>query len=277
MWLLYLDESGDVGLELDKGAARCFILGGLLLEDKDWHEINAGLEEVLSKHLGQDRAKKLELHGGDLLQGRKEFRKLHINRRLAIFKDALEVLARIKSIKVVVVLDKRGCPIGLDIRLAVSYQLCKVLEACLAQDVYQNSLMIICDHHGAEHRFKTLLNILSKRSGQAEFGCLRNKLIENAFFVDSASSRLVQASDLICYAIYRFVTKCDTQLMELIETKIACISGQPPKYVGFSYISSTNQVNFRFTKIPIPPGSYIPVDDLVREINAVRIGEWGAS
>ena len=40
MKLMYLDESGSTGTDYDNKQQPIFVLGGLTVEDKNWHKIN---------------------------------------------------------------------------------------------------------------------------------------------------------------------------------------------------------------------------------------------
>ena len=40
MYLLYADESGNTGTDLDNKQQPIFVLAGILVNDKNWHKIN---------------------------------------------------------------------------------------------------------------------------------------------------------------------------------------------------------------------------------------------
>ena len=40
MYLMYADESGNTGTDYDNKEQPIFVLAGILVEDKKWHDIN---------------------------------------------------------------------------------------------------------------------------------------------------------------------------------------------------------------------------------------------
>ena len=45
MYLMYLDESGSTGLDLDNKNQPYFVLAGVSVKDAKWHEINDYFEQ----------------------------------------------------------------------------------------------------------------------------------------------------------------------------------------------------------------------------------------
>ena len=40
MYLMYLDESGSTGLDLENNNQPIFVLAGIIVNDKNWHKVN---------------------------------------------------------------------------------------------------------------------------------------------------------------------------------------------------------------------------------------------
>ena len=64
MYLIYADESGNTGTDLDNPNQRIFVLGSLVLKDKDWHKINNYFNEKKVEIF--EKFKDIEIHTNEI-------------------------------------------------------------------------------------------------------------------------------------------------------------------------------------------------------------------
>lgn len=70
MYLLYVDESGSTGLDLDNINQPFFVLAGIVITDKNWHKINDYFEQEKQKIYSD--FKDIEIHAYELFNSNKK-------------------------------------------------------------------------------------------------------------------------------------------------------------------------------------------------------------
>ena len=93
MKLLYIDESGSTGLDMDNKQQPYFILAGVCVEDKKWHEINDYFEEEKIKICSD--FKDIEIHTNELFNTNKKshFYKNNWKYNLAILEKLVNLVS----------------------------------------------------------------------------------------------------------------------------------------------------------------------------------------
>jgi hypothetical protein len=115
MYLLYVDESGDIGLV--SSPARYFILSGLVVHELRWHQT---LEAVIRfrRGLRAQYGLKLreEIHAANFLHKPRELARIPKHLRLLLLRDVLDFEASLPDINILnVVVDKQGKPGSYDV------------------------------------------------------------------------------------------------------------------------------------------------------------------
>lgn len=115
MYLLYVDESGDIGM--DGSPSRYFALSGFVVHELRWHDT---LEAILDfrKRLRDSYGLKLreELHAGDMLHRPGDLSRIPKSIRLKILREALEFQSNLPDVSIVnVLVDKQGKPSEFDV------------------------------------------------------------------------------------------------------------------------------------------------------------------
>jgi hypothetical protein len=115
MYLLYVDESGDVGIDGSPG--RYFALSGFVVHELRWHDT---LEAILDfrRRLRDTYGLKLreELHAGDMLHKPGELARIPKSIRLKILREALDFQSALPDVSIVnIVVDKLGKPLDFDV------------------------------------------------------------------------------------------------------------------------------------------------------------------
>lgn len=108
MYILYVDESGDVGIT--GSPSRYFALSGFVVHELRWHET---LEAIISfrQHLRDKYGLKLreEIHAGHFLHKPGALARIPKSMRLRILREALDFQGELTDINVLnVVVDKNG-------------------------------------------------------------------------------------------------------------------------------------------------------------------------
>lgn len=115
MYLLYVDESGDVGIDGSPG--RYFALSGFVVHELRWHDT---LEAILDfrRRLRDTYGVKLreELHAGNMLHKPGELARIPKSIRLKILREALDFQSALAGVSIVnIVVDKLGKPLDFDV------------------------------------------------------------------------------------------------------------------------------------------------------------------
>jgi Fe-S cluster assembly scaffold protein SufB len=285
MYLLYIDDSGDDGRS--PASSSHFLLGGLAIRVSAWRGLVQRIDKLVVKHLG-DQAVKVELHGSDMLSGRNFYRSVPSATREALFHEVLEEIGKPTSPASLffVVVHKGSLPVTRGVRIVATLQLCQRFNAFLTRESEgkEEHGLLICDEHTQQSQVKSLLAVIHSGGLPRQ---LRDNLIETAFFVESHESRVLQAADLACHAVYRFITQGDDRFTHLIERRIVRDTerrrdkrtgkaSQITLHYGLRYIaadpaSGLSRVlpfkHLRVTKTTnLPRGSFLPVGELEKEL-----------
>lgn len=214
MYLLYLDGSGSV----KNPNERYFILAGIsVFERQIYHLISKADRYVES--LGIDSNDEVELHASDMAAGRNPpWKGSNRSQRLEFIEGGLDLLkdAHWSVRAFAVAVDKQA--VSPDDPVERAYE-----EICNRFNLYLARLQ---NRHNDKPRglvvmdksnYEVTLQGLAKRFRDhgTRWGDLRN-LAEVPLFVDSAASRLIQAADLLAWAVWRRYEKAETRYFDRI-------------------------------------------------------------
>lgn len=73
MNLIYLDESGNTGLNLKDRQQPIFVLAAIVIHSTKWFDMEKDFHGVLRKYFGPDLPDDIELHAMDLKNQKKTF------------------------------------------------------------------------------------------------------------------------------------------------------------------------------------------------------------
>ncbi|MHC4636916.1 MAG: DUF3800 domain-containing protein [Planctomycetota bacterium] len=73
MYLVYIDESGNTGLNLKDSQQPVFILAAMILYESKWFSLEKQFLEISKKYFGATLPSPYELHAMNLKNGRKAF------------------------------------------------------------------------------------------------------------------------------------------------------------------------------------------------------------
>lgn len=217
MYLLYLDDSGSVS---NKNEAY-FVLGGLCVPENSVSWLSGELE-VLAEEIDPDSPRSVEFHAADIFGG-----------RYGVWQNFRRKEERIQIIKrVLAVLDKTSPG-------SVAVFACAVHKESISDDPVQTAFeqlssrfdiyvrrqnaergerqrgMIILDKSSYETSLQHLANHFKQQG--TRWGNRLSTLSEVPLFIDSKSSRIIQLTDHIAYAVFRRYDQADLTYFNCIE------------------------------------------------------------
>lgn len=212
MYLVYIDESGNTGLNLKDSQQPIFVLAALLIEEKKWFELEQEFHAILLKHFNGTIPSKCELHAIQLKVGSGVFKHLALQQRITLRND---MLALVQKHKIPVVyrrivkksfekfcLETYGAGIHIDPYIMALPFVCTEVDDYLMNQAGNSLGLFIFDEQKeyfihVERSIKMLR--LDKKSSLKT-----SNIIEKGFFVDSQKSFAVQLTDIVAYYIRKY-------------------------------------------------------------------------
>ncbi len=215
MYLVYVDESGDVGQQ--PGSTRYFALSGLVVHELEWH---SSLELVLDfrRDLRVRYGLKLreEIHAAKFIHHPGELQRIRKDLRLRILREVLDFQAlNLKSINIInIVIDKQGKSANFDV---FNYAWMVLLQRFENTMLYKNFPgpqnpkdygLVVADRTD-EKKLRLLARKLRRynpvpQAGGGGYKMFPNQtLIEDPVHRDSVHSYLIQLADVNAYFLYQ--------------------------------------------------------------------------
>lgn len=216
MYLMYVDESGDVGLR--NSPSTFFVLTGLVIHELRWRDT---LEQLVAfRRRMRDRYGlhlREEIHAAAMITRPGDMCRIKRHDRLAIIREFADELAQIADINVInIVVDKRGKRFDFDVFEKAWATLIQRFENTTAHRNFrgpQNSdeRGIVLPDNTDGGKLQRLLRRMRRYNpipNQSAYGPgYRNlrlqTIIEDPWLKDSAHSYFIQASDLCAYLMYQ--------------------------------------------------------------------------
>jgi Protein of unknown function (DUF3800) len=210
MHLIYLDESGNTGADLNDEQQPVFVLGALVVPDTCWQELERDLETAIATRFPALARDDIEVHGADLRGGRQHFKGVSVADRIALRDEWLRIGDAHELRFIYRAIEKRrfqkwmqGALPGISINpyLAAFPLVATVVDEYL-KSLPGNALgMFISDDNkeivrDVEKSIKVLRSVV---------GALRlSRIVEKGFFIDSRKSRPLQLCDLCALTARKF-------------------------------------------------------------------------
>lgn len=201
MHLVYFDESGNSGNNLNDAQQPIFVLGALLVPETCWQAVEQDLEKELAAHFPLLAAAGQEIHSGDLRGSRGCFKGVAVPERVAL-RDAWLKVAHAHGLKFVYrSIEKRryqkwmhgefGGGITINPHVSAFLLVSTVVNSYLAK--HQARGMFISDENKEIVRdVEKSIRLLRLASGPLRL----SQIIEKGFFIDSSKSRVLQLCDM---------------------------------------------------------------------------------
>ena len=212
MHLIYLDESGNSGVNLNDPQQPVFVLCALIIEDRRWQALDEELAAAIKRQFPQGVLDGFEVHGADLRNGRGFFKGMSVGNRIA-FRDNWLSIAPKHNVKIVYrAIEKKrfsdwlrntfGAGIVVNPHVVAFALVAKVVNDYLRLLHPPQLGMFISD----ENREITVDVEKSIRLLRGTVGTLNlGQIIEKGFFIDSAKSLPIQLTDVCALTLRKHV------------------------------------------------------------------------
>ena len=213
MKLIYIDDSGHTGKKLDDEKQPIFLLGGFIVDEKQWHQIDNAIQELKKSYNIEDE----EIHGVVIIDGKRGTPYSHWNyeKKITFFEELLSIIPKFKlpviyfSVRKVNFKEyfKRKYGNNFLQHIAISPYLLAFSYILQISDAYlvsqqTNGILIFDEQDEYKKPATKAFNIL-KAIDEPEVKI--KHLLENSFFVDSSESNMTQLADVVAYTTKRYL------------------------------------------------------------------------
>jgi len=200
--LVYLDESGNTGTNLNDTEQPIFLLAALIVPEAVWQPLERDLEQAIARHV-PSMPDGLEIHATDLRSGRGAFKDISVDKRIALRDEWLQIATRLE-LKVVyrALVKKRyqnwlhltfGTGVVINPHVAAFPMVALVIDEHLAGLPGKPLGMFISDENKEIVRdVEKSIKVLRGAEGTLHL----SQVVEKGFFIDSAKSRPLQLCDV---------------------------------------------------------------------------------
>lgn len=211
MHLIYLDESGNSGRNLNDPSQPVFVLCALIVPEAKWQQLENGLAASIDKYWPLPRADDFEIHATELINPKAEhFRAVNPTVRLSFMTEWLSLAAR-HDLKVVfrAIIKQRysrwlnsrfGAGVFINPHVAALALVSQVVNSHLKKSPGAPLGIFISDeNHSVARDIDKAIQLLRGAEGSVRL----TQIIEKGFFLESHKSLVLQLCDLCVYIVRR--------------------------------------------------------------------------
>ena len=208
MYLIYFDESGNTGNNLNDAQQPLFVLCALAVPEAKWLHIEQDLHAETEKFFPSPRPDDFEIHATDLASGRRWFKLIPLADRV-VFRDAWFAVAVKHELRIIyrAITKKRferwihatfGTGIAINPHVAAFPLVARVVDDWL-KSLPGSPLGIFISDENKEivHDVEKSIKVLRGIEGTLKLG----QIVEKGFFIDSSKSVILQLCDLCALAL----------------------------------------------------------------------------
>jgi hypothetical protein len=209
--LIYLDESGNSGRNLNNPQQPVFVLCGLIVPESKWQPLETSLSAAIAKHWAQPQPDDFEVHASELINPKSQYvRNVTTAVRLAFMRDWLAIAAQ-QDLKLVFraivkerylrwITGRFGAGVFIDPHVAALGLVSQVVNSHLKRLPGKPLGMFISDeNHAVARDVDKAIQLLRGAEGPVRL----TQIIEKGFFIQSHKSLALQLCDLCAYTIRR--------------------------------------------------------------------------
>jgi hypothetical protein len=212
MTLVYLDESGNTGTNLQDTQQPIFVLAALLVPETSWQGLENELSDAIQRIFPGKLPIDFEVHAADLINPKDQcfFRKFPVAKRLELYQAWMQIAAK-AGLKVIYraiakrrflqwLTDTFGSGVLINPHVAAFALLTQVVNDYLKAQLGNPLGILISDEN------KEVMKDIEKsiRLLRVNTSDLRlSQIIEKGFFIESHQSLLLQLCDLAAYTLRR--------------------------------------------------------------------------
>jgi hypothetical protein len=214
MYLLYVDESGDIGSK--PGSSRYFALSGFVVHELRWHDTLQSIIDFRRRVRAKYGLKlREEMHAGYFIHKPGDLARIAKSMRLRLLRDAIDMQADLTDVSILnVLVDKQGKPANYDVFHAAWRALIQRFENTISRGNFpgsQNSRdcgVLIVDQtderklRGLARRMR-VFNPVPNMDGGGYRQLPLETLVEDAAHRNSLHSYFIQLSDVNAYFLYQ--------------------------------------------------------------------------
>jgi len=219
MYMLYVDESGDVGMV--QGSSPYFVLSGFVVHELRWVSL---INDIISfrRELRRRYGLKLreEIHAAHFLHRPGDLRRIRKDVRLRMLRDVLDYEASLADISIVnIVIDKQGKSPNYDVFEGAWMLLVQRFHNTISHRNFpgpqnpQDLGLLVADRTD-EAKLRKLMRRLRRFNpvpsmiGTAPRQILLDTLVEDPVHRDSLHSYFIQLSDVNAYFLFQKLRPC---------------------------------------------------------------------
>lgn len=252
MYLMYADESGNTGTDLDNKEQPIFVLSGILIEDNKWHETNNYFNKRKIEIL--PILKDTEIHSAELFNSSKKsiFNQFSWQENFKTLEKLATLILELDFKVYYIAVDKKwfkkgvnavfGNTLKIDPYIYSFGKLYDNISQILRRD-NKKGIVFLDDILSIPSRLHNIYPILSKNN---------STMIEEAMFIKSQNTNFIQIADIFAFYIEKFfsITKKYKSYNEVKENHCLKI------YEKLSEKISTEGSEFLTTYIPFKPKEF---------------------
>ncbi len=203
MYLIYFDESGNTGNNLNDAQQPVFLLCALAVPETKWLQVEQDLHNEMESIWPSPRADGFEIHATELMSGRQWCKSIPLDKRVA-FRDAWFSVAVKHDLRIVyrAIVKKRferwmhgtfGTGVAINPHVAAFPLVARVVDDWLRSLPGSPLGVFISDENKEIVRdVEKSIRVLRGIEGTLKLG----QVIEKGFFIDSSKSVILQLCDL---------------------------------------------------------------------------------
>lgn len=208
MHLIYLDESGNSGNNLNDPDQPIFLLCAMIVPEDKWLRLERELARVVDKHFPPPRPEGFEVHGTELRTARGFCKGMGVSARIA-FRDEWMDVAAAQGVKLIYrAIEKKryqqwlhatfGTGVAINPHVAAFALVARVVDDCLKALSGRPLGMFISDENKeVVADVEKSIRVLRGAAGSLRLG----QIVEKGFFINSAHSLPLQLCDLFALSL----------------------------------------------------------------------------